>query len=225
MRRNWGIGCLGVLGMGLALRVMTSQPSEPVYAGKTVDQWLDAGYEDASMALHEIGPPAVPYIVAKLSREDPRCGSLRRYQELWRRFPPALRMVLPKPKSGNFDELRACSALLELGPRIIALLSTGLQDQNPIVREVSAHALGSFREQGRKIDQSVPFLVEALRDSDPKVRTRAAQALDGIFEPHFADPVGWDLRLETECFGRCRQSYPQGTVPGVLLGSLPASSP
>jgi HEAT repeat protein len=180
MRKYWAIGCFTLLGMGLALRIMNSQPSEPAYAGKTVDQWLDAGFEDASMALYEIGPPAVPYIVAKLNREDPRHGSLQKYHELWRRVPPAIRTVFPKPKSGNFDELRACSALLELGPRIIPLLSTGLQDHNPIVREVSAHALGSFREQGRNIGQAVPFLVEALRDSDLNVRARAAWALDGI---------------------------------------------
>jgi len=43
------------------LLTMNSQPAEPAYAGKTVDEWLDAGYEDASMALHEIGTPAMPY--------------------------------------------------------------------------------------------------------------------------------------------------------------------
>jgi hypothetical protein len=173
----WSIGSVAVLGIGLALLSINSQTAQPVYAGKTVDQWLDAGYEDAATALHEIGPSAVPYILGKLSREDPRYGSLRRYRHLFNRLPANLRAILPRPKAGNFDELRACSDLLELGPQAIPLLTAELHHPNPVVREVSAHALGLFRRQGKNISQSAPFLMEAERDPNLEVRARAAWAL------------------------------------------------
>ena len=204
----WSIGSVAVLGIGLALLSMNSQPAQLVYAGKTVDQWLDAGYEDAATALHEIGPAAVPYILRKLSREDPRCGSLRRYRQLFSRLPADLRTILPKPKAGNFDELRACSDLLELGPQAIPLLTAQLHHPNPVVREVSAHALGLFRQQGKSISQSVAFLIEARRDPSLEVRARAAWALEGSLDQK----------------GQPGAAYPQGTVRGVVPGSLPETS-
>ena len=175
----WSIGSVAVLGIGLILFSINSQPSPPVYAGKTVDQWLDAGYEDAATALHEIGPSAVPYILGKLRREDSRCGSLQRFRQLFNRLPANLRAILPKPKVGNFDEMRACSDLLELGPQAIPLLTAELHHPTPVVREVSAHALGLFRRQGKNITQSVPFLIKAERDPNLEVRARAAWALEG----------------------------------------------
>ena len=108
MRWYWGIRCLLFFGAVLGLRFVTTQAVEPVYGGKPVSQWLEGGYEQASLALQEIGPPAAPYVLAKLSREDPRHGSSRKYQRLWCKIPLAFRNILPKLSAGNFDELRAC---------------------------------------------------------------------------------------------------------------------
>jgi hypothetical protein len=44
-----------------------------------------------------------------------------------------------------------------------------------------------------------------------------------VFDPGFANPTGWDFRLDRRSFGRCRESYPRGNVPGVLLGPLVAT--
>ena len=178
MGRYWAIGCLSLFGVILGLSRATPRMNEPVYAGKTLDQWLEGGYEQASMALQEIGPPAAPYVLAKLRCEDPRCGSLQKYRDLWRRLPPTLRKIFPRPKAANFDELHACSALLELGPRAVPFLSAGLKDYNPVVREVSAHALGSLRHRGNDIRIALPALVQALGDPSAEVRTRATWALD-----------------------------------------------
>lgn len=178
MRRRWAVGCFALLGIGATLCIVSARDPEPVYAGKTVSQWLDAGYEDAAMALQQIGPPAVPFVMAKLAREDPRYGSLRKYRALRAKIPLPLKTCFPKPRAGNFDELRACSALMEIGPPIVPMLTGFLKDKNPIVREVSAHALGLFRERGRDITQAVPMLAEVLSDSNPDVRARAAWALD-----------------------------------------------
>ena len=169
---------LGVLvGAFFLGRLLSLPPQEPVYAGKTADEWLNAGYEDAAQGLQHIGPSAVPFILAKLSREDPRYGSQNHYRQFWNKVPLPVRRFLPQPKGGAFDELHACNLLLELGPGIIPLLCTGLRDYNPVVREVSAHALGSFRRQGRDIAKAVPLLRETSRDAVPEVRVRAAWAL------------------------------------------------
>jgi len=172
-----GLGFVALIGLVWLMHPLSSSRQEPVYAGKTADQWLNAGYEDASQALQQIGPPAVPFILAKLAREDPRYGSQRNYHELWNKLPTAFHSFLPRPKTGAFDELHACSILLELGPGIIQLLSSALKDKNPVVREVSAHVLGSFRLQSKDISKAAPALVEALRDPVAEVRARAAWAL------------------------------------------------
>jgi hypothetical protein len=179
MRKYGVIGCFAALGFVLMLSLIDSAQIEPVYAGKTVSEWLEAGNEDATMALHEIGPPAAPYILAKLRREDPQHGSFQRYHDFWQNTHSALRRFLPKPKPANFDELRACGALLELGPLTVPMLTTGLHDSNPVVREVSAHALGSLRELGKNISVAAPFLNEARRDPNLRVRARAKWALEG----------------------------------------------
>jgi hypothetical protein len=214
MSRCWSIGCLAVLATGWTLCVLNSRPNEPLYAGKTADQWLNAGFEDTCSALHEIGPPAFPYVLKKLRLEDSHYGSQQKYRQFFSKLPPSLQRALPKPAAGTFDELHACSALLELGPRIIPLLTTGLRDHNPVVRDVCAHALGSFQRQGKNISKSVPFLVEAEADQIPEVRARAAWAVDAALQN-----TG-----NREELARCKRSYPQGLVPGVTLGALPQTS-
>ena len=177
MRRFWSIGGFSLLAISSGLWLSASSPREPIYAGKTLDQWLDAGYEDGAMALQGMGPAAVPYVLAKLAREDPRSGSQRAYQELWRKIPPTLRKIVPKPKATNFDELRACSALLEIGPQAVPLLSRELENPNAVVREASAHAMGCFGERGHAIRSALPGLGQALHDPDRQVRMRAAWAI------------------------------------------------
>lgn len=175
------VACVGlVLLLGLiVLRCPPpARPEEPVYAGKTVDQWLNAGFEDASLALRQIGPAAVPFILAKLSREDSRYGWACVYRDLRSKLPRDLGRLLPQPKTGAFDELHACGLLLELGPQVISLLPGALHDKNPAVRELSAHALGSFRRQGKDIRTAEPRLMAALNDPVGAVRARAAWALE-----------------------------------------------
>ena len=42
-----------------------------------------------------------------------------------------------------------------------------------------------------------------------------------VFDPEFADPSARDFRWKPEFMTRERQSYPQGSIPGALLGALP----
>ena len=178
MHKHWAAGLflLAVLGT-LAVCLANRSDSGPVYAGKNVGQWLDAGYEDAALALQEIGPPAIPYIFAKLSREDPQFGSARFYREIWTKCPTFARASLPKPKATNFDGWRACSALLEIGPTGIPSVAVGLQSKNPGVRKASAHALELFHQRGADLGKIRSLLLEGLKDSDPEVRKHIRAAL------------------------------------------------
>ena len=177
MRWSLGIPLLALLGLVCATNFTRSRPAEPVYAGKSVTQWLEAGYEDCAKALQEIGPVAGPYVLAKLAREDPRYGSESVYRVLWARLPAPVRKVVPKPKSTNFDQLRATSALLEIGPQLVPVPALRVKDNNPAVRSVCARALGLLRRQGANIRPAFPALTEALGDPKPEVAALAALAL------------------------------------------------
>ena len=151
--------------------------AEPVYAGRPVGEWLDCGYEQAAMALHETGPSAAPVIFSKLRREHPQYGLRAQYRKLWCKAPRAIRPALPAPKVASFDDARACSELLEIGPLVIPALAAGLKDVNPGVRLASAWALGCFRERGSNISSATPFLLRAREDPNTAVRQRVAAAL------------------------------------------------
>ena len=174
---HWTACGLWLTALSLGWRAFSPDP-EPVYAGKPVSQWLNEGQEDVSFALHEIGPPAMPYILGKLAREDPESAAYR-FSNRWRRMVPSpLRRILPQPATATFDETRASMALLELGPKIIPELARELRHNNPACRSVSAEVLESWRERGKDITVAVPFLRAALRDPDPRVARWAARALD-----------------------------------------------
>jgi hypothetical protein len=154
--------------------------ADPLYAGKSLGDWLNSGHEDACQAVHEIGPAALPCILDKLAREDPRFGSNSRYARIYARVPLPFRRLLAKPGSTNFDESRASSLLVELGPAAIPLLAEALHSKNPAVREVSVHVLGLMGGRGKNIRVAIPALQTASRDVYPEVATRADWALRAI---------------------------------------------
>ena len=164
--------------MAFSWRFTLSPSKEPVYGGKAVNQWLDAGYEDCVMAVQEIGPAAGPYILVKLAQEDSRFGTAQQYRAVWNQLPPFLRTAFPKPHAGNFDEGRASSILMELGRPVIPLLANHLDDKNPAVRIACARVLGSFGQRGVNIASTVPALRKAARDSNPEVAILATAALN-----------------------------------------------
>src|SRR5204862_1082138 len=109
-------------------------------------------------------------VYTKLAREDPRLGSARFYRKFWTKSPALLQRVLPKPKAANFDEWRACSFLLEIGPAGIPILANGLGNRSPVIRDVSAHALKVFHERGADLSKVRSRLFVALRESDGEGR-------------------------------------------------------
>ncbi len=168
---------VGLLASGALLAVALSPSPEPIYGGKTISQWLDGGYEQASLALQEVGPAAVPSIFRKLRAEHPVYGYWSKYDHWFRKVPMKLRGILPKPPSSNFDDFRACHALLELGPAAVPALTTGLRDHNPAVQLASAWALGALAERGVKVAPGGVELKEMAHSTDPNVRQRALWAM------------------------------------------------
>jgi HEAT repeat protein len=177
MKRPWlaqlFVACLLVL----IFLSMHRREREPVYAGRPVGEWLDGGYEQISMAMHETGPPAAAVVFSKLRRDHPVYGSWAKYRGLWMGTPQAVRRFLPAPKSASFDELTGCTALLDIGPAVIPCLVGGLTDHNEAVRLSSALALNHFQQRGSNISPALPQLVHTTLDPNPRIRQVAASVL------------------------------------------------
>jgi len=159
MRRIWGLSLIAVAAGVVVCALVILDSREPVYAGKRLNEWLDAGAEPAAMAVHEIGPAATPWILNKLRREHPRWGRWQTYQDYWRRAPGFVSDALPMPRIAAYDEYRASMALLEVGPQVVPQLTAAIKEKNPAVRIACVMTLESLRERGLK-DKSV---IEALR--------------------------------------------------------------
>ena len=173
----WRRGFAGPLVLLLLYMTMVGLGAEPMYGGKGLGDWLNSGHEDACQAVHEVGTPALPFILNKLASEDPRFGSNSRYARFYLRLPVTFRRFVPRPGPTNFDESRACSLLVELGPAAIPLLAETLRGTNPAVREVSAHVLGLMGERGKNIQVATSGLRAASLDACPEVATRCRWAL------------------------------------------------
>jgi hypothetical protein len=177
MHRDWPTAGLFLLGIVSSVCLAISHPREPAYAGKTVNQWLDAGFEDTSLAMHEIGPPALPFILARLSRETSAQWFWSAYEKKRKQLPDCIGRLLPRKRTSNIDEARACALALELGPKVIPVLAHDLQHRNSNVRELSAHVLRVWHDRGKDIHVASPYLIRATQDSSPAVRNRAVEAL------------------------------------------------
>lgn len=180
MGRYLGIGFVVAFAAIFGLHFVASSAREPSYGGKSISQWLDGGYEDAAMALQQIGPAAGPYVLAKLAREDGRYGTSVAYGRFWTKLPMRLRGIFPKARTGNFSDLRATSALLELGPPIKPLLRSHLADGNPAVRIACARTLGILAGQGSDIGTALEPLSKAARDPNAVVAATARAALSEL---------------------------------------------
>src|SRR5262245_35203403 len=100
MKRRISIAAL-VLFIGVTLAVLWQvfQPREPSYKGKPLTEWLNRvmvrNFEDTEAALRDMGPGAVPFIFARLRKENSRLA--RAYRDFWPGIPPAIQRVLPQP--------------------------------------------------------------------------------------------------------------------------------
>ena len=183
-----------------------ASPQEPIYHGKGLDFWLDAvgamwnpfqgestlkmrnGESSAKEALAAIGPAAIPFIVAKLDRND--SPWLNKYRELWPGLPRPLKEHLSEPKPIAFSAGAAADAFsTSCDTRAGAhLLLRQLNNRNPAVREAAARALRELDRGLLSAGENGRVFLPLLNDSDPMVRLEAVMAI-GRLGPEAADTV------------------------------------
>jgi len=183
MRRFWGMGLVIVVAVATGCGLFSFRSAEPVYAGKSLTEWLDAGSEPAAMAVHEIGPAATPWILRKIRWEHPRWGRWQTYQYYWRLVPAFVHQVMPKPRIAAYDEFKAMAVLLEVGPGVIPQLNAALKEKNPGVRITCAMTLDSLHDRGLKDAKSIAALRAALQDEHPEVRKTIARVTAKVESP------------------------------------------
>jgi HEAT repeat protein len=130
--------------------------------------------ERAAHALAEIGPAAVPALVAAMG--DPnwavREGAARALGDMGSPAAPALPALIKALDDENiWVQWWAGSALVRIGPPAVPLLVIALGDKNAEVRRGAAAALGEIRPATGAV---LAALIAALRDGSGNVRSQAA---------------------------------------------------
>jgi hypothetical protein len=146
-----------MVALASAMTLGVSSPSpEPVYAGKTITEWLNGGYEPAALALQEIGPSSVPWIFRALRNDRPTINYGAGYAKIRQHLPSCLVRMFPYPRTSKFDELRAANLLIGMGPPVRPALRAGLADSNPAVRSACWMALNGFEPKKATVPQRLP---------------------------------------------------------------------
>jgi len=137
-----------------------SRKEEVVYQGKPLSEWIEmlegtnlSAKLSAINAVGKIGPEAKDAI-------------------------PALIETIRQTRNHDKKILLGCNyALLAMGKEIVPYMISLLKDDEWEMRRGAAWILG---EVGPEAKDAVPALTEALNDSNPEVRTRAAEALKKV---------------------------------------------
>jgi hypothetical protein len=150
------------------------KPSEPVYKGKTLSEWLEEashsdyfGYEDTTpesvLAIRRIGTNALPYLVKMAAYKDTR--SQQFLDEFYSKLISLLHLASQgerKISLQNQLQNRAQSGFYIIGsaakPALPALIAL-LDDRDSQVREAAADCLSMI---GPAAHDAVPALVRAL---------------------------------------------------------------
>ncbi len=165
----------------------------PQYHGKTVPEWFEAiapvwnqgNYQiskddPAVLALKQIGPDAVPYLMKLFSRKEPvKEPSWKKYQRMVRERLP----VLPLPPYDEHKDLFIASrVLMEMGssasnavPQLI-LLGKAPNPQG-IERFQAWNAIFILGSTHSRPEICVPFLIDGVNSSNGGRRIFSAQAL------------------------------------------------
>ncbi len=185
-------------------------PNEPSYNGRRLSRWLDkrvatpAGpvvlSSEASSAVREIGPEAIPFLLNWLQRSDlPGFRRLRYganvpvplndvwrtrafygFRALGRDADSAVPELVDVALFSSDREVRsaATNALVGDNPLSVKLLGDALGNDDALVRFRAAEVLGRIRPPA-----AIQLLTDALRDSDPEVRSKAASGLGLYSQP------------------------------------------
>lgn len=226
MKRSRKIG-LVVLGIGLvSAGVFILTPSEPVYEGRTLTEWLDeinGGLGDldtnspSARAFRHMGVDAIPHLLKHLRPDDSRIKKAA--NELLAKAP----LVDWQFPTAPIERLsHASTAFHFLGPvaePAIPELSAMLQDTNRTHR-VSYHAAKALAGIG---PMGADILIEHVKNDDETIRGDALLNLGVTQTPgnrhiavildHVSDPqIGWKA---ISALGWARQD-PERTIPVLI---------
>lgn len=184
----------------MALILAWVLPLEPTYEGRRLSAWIRGGVTDEGrVAVKSMGSNAVPFLLAKLQREDPLpekwVAEFFSYRG-WGRLPTRLAWSDWHDAAAGFDALgeMAAGALPELeqslddgervfavaralcaiGSKAIPALTNGLASTNPIVRSTIAAMLFRLGTNGAP---AIPALLGLLGDPDGRVVNAAISTL------------------------------------------------
>jgi HEAT repeats/PBS lyase HEAT-like repeat len=186
-------------------------PPEPRFQGKPLRFWLvenaigTSDWREITNAFYQIGPKAVPYVGARLRKDN--SWTARHYRDTWPRMPMLLKRVLPKPRE-PLPEVVAVNAFTDIGPAAIPLLSHLCKDPCPSVRSSATWALGALQRRGYGDEISISSLVSSLTDQDAHVRRQTADTLGGFGPKAAAAVLGLVERLKDD---------DKGTEPGSVV--------
>jgi hypothetical protein len=167
---TFGIAALGIL-LSVPLR-----PHQRAYGGKSLEQWVsqlrscDSG--QAEIAISEIGPDAIPFLLRQVRSSHSRSVSV----------PAGLSRAAGNgtwtlPGAGSNDVRLAyrimCSVRL-MGPPAIPALLTALEDSDRAVRLEAVQTIGAISPEA---DLIFPVLTKLLDDPDPDIRDTAVTLL------------------------------------------------
>jgi HEAT repeat protein len=186
---------------------------EPEYKGRTVSQWgelLDSrnimDRQEAVLALHEFGTPAVPYLAKALSdKELTNC-------QIWAAW--GLRKLGPAAKAA------------------VPQLEAALKDKLALVRIDAARTLWAVAEH----KDAIPTLIEHLKDKEPSYRADAARALAAIgpkakaalpaLRAAVSDPSSWESVRPEGPMGPLRKiSYSVSAIVAAAIKRIESDGP
>ncbi len=152
------------------------KPEISKYLDEMSSDDLNLRYRAADELVKIADASAVPVLI-KLSRDKQANVRFHAAEVLSRiREPLALEyLALALQDKRLHIRYYAIEVLMKLGTTAVALLCAALIDEEPLVREIVASALGKIGE-----GEAVPALIEALQDAEANVQLQAAKSLNRL---------------------------------------------
>lgn len=189
-RRRFALGLVLGLVAG-AIGYFYLRPSEPVYQGKRVSDWIaDLGSNDSELigpahrALVEMGETAVPHLIRTVEKRQSILHSW--YLKIWssRMLPEFVRLRIPAPIShvqlARFNSVSVLSRMGAKANRAVPVLMRALKEKDRSMRMIATQGLGMIGPDARP---AIPALVNMLKEYEPYVRQSATHALMQIGDP------------------------------------------
>jgi len=181
MKRKWLIALAALLALaGLVLWLAPSK--ETLHKGKPISYWVDMACrahpnEDFVREVADIGPPAVPGLVARLGTRD--TWLQRTWGRIWVRLPQWSRNVLPGHGDPHLDWMESARCFERLGtqgesavPDLIRVL------RRPQVHPLQCYSIASALEHvGPKAKAALPALRSQLSNQSMVEQVNLARVM------------------------------------------------